>query len=99
MVIFSHQAPPNPMYPNMADTMAYRLADLSCSNQSFDTDVHSPNEMLVDPEEYIVEPVTGEKDETAIINSDRRNGNHNDPEHPLATDRMLCDQKLKRDRC
>jgi hypothetical protein len=80
----------------MADTMiTYRFADLSCSDQSFDTDVHSPNEMLVDPEEYVVEPALGEKDDIAIINPDRLNSSQNDPEHPLATDCTLNHHKVK----
>lgn len=47
-------------------------ADLDISHEAFNPDMHSPNDMLVDTEEHIVDPAANgvEKDNLTIINPD-----------------------------
>lgn len=47
-------------------------ADLGISDEAFNPDMHSPNDMLVDTEEHIVDPAANgvEKDNLTIINPD-----------------------------
>lgn len=47
-------------------------ADLILSDEAFNPDMHSPNDMLVDTEEHIVDPTANgvEKDNLTIINPD-----------------------------
>lgn len=66
------------------------LANITVSVEAFNPDVHSPNDMMIDSEEHIVEPTANgaEKDDLAIIDP---NNLENDPEQlqdlPVATDR------------
>jgi ubiquitin carboxyl-terminal hydrolase 7 len=45
---------------------------LAISDEAFNPDMHSPNDMLVDTEEHIVDPAANgvEKDNLTIINPD-----------------------------
>jgi hypothetical protein len=47
-------------------------ADLIISDEAFNPDMNSPNDMLVDTEEHIVDPAANgvEKDNLTIINPD-----------------------------
>lgn len=47
-------------------------ADMAISDEAFNPDMHSPNDMLVDTEEHIVDPAANgvEKDNLTIINPD-----------------------------
>jgi hypothetical protein len=49
--------------------------------QSFDADIQSPNDMIIDPDEYVVEQPENEKEDIAIINPD-------EPVQPPADDCM-----------
>lgn len=42
----------------------------SYSWQSYDPEIESPNDMIVDPDEFVVEPES-ERDDVAIINPDQ----------------------------
>lgn len=54
--------------------------------QNFDG-VQSPNGMLVDPDEFVVEPPEDEKDDIAIIDPDQlNNGVETVPKRPRADD-------------
>jgi len=39
--------------------------------QAYEADLESPNDMLVDPDEYVTEQPDNEKDDVAIINPDQ----------------------------
>lgn len=63
--------------PSQADELwrvldAPSMANLASSVEAFNPDIHSPNDMLVDTEEHIVEPSANgdEKDNLTIINPD-----------------------------
>lgn len=43
-------------------------------DQNSDAEIHSPNEMMVDPDDYVVELPQNEKDDIAIINPDQLDG-------------------------
>jgi hypothetical protein len=64
------------------------VADLCHAKQGLDADMHSPNDMLVDPEEYVIGPPENEKDELAVINPDELNNEDTElsPGLPLADD-------------
>jgi ubiquitin carboxyl-terminal hydrolase 7 len=66
----------------------YCHADSSLSNQSLDSEIHSPNDMLVDPDEYIVEAPESERGDVAIIGPEQLNGQNVEqlPELPTADD-------------
>lgn len=51
------------------DPPTLQLANLTFHDEAFNPDMHSPNEMMIDGEEHIVDPVTAldEKDSLAII--------------------------------
>jgi hypothetical protein len=74
----------------------YYHADWSLSNQSLDSEIHSPNDMLVDPDEYVVEAPESEKDDVAIIGPEQLNGDNVEqpPELPTADDCALPQQAL-----
>jgi hypothetical protein len=57
-------------------------------DQSLEPEIHSPNEMLVDPDEFVIGPPEGEKDNLAVINPEDLNNNDADqlPGLPLASD-------------
>lgn len=67
------------------------LADLDLRDEAFNPDMHSPNDMLVDTEEHIVEPTANgdEKDNLTIINPDNLETEAEQPELTRADDRML----------
>lgn len=51
--------------------MAWHYADSGfLETQSFDADIQSPNDMLIDPDEYVIE-APEEKDNVTIINPDQ----------------------------
>lgn len=55
--------------------------------QSYDSDIHSPNDMVVDaPEDIVVQPAEAEKDEIAIINPDQLDNDADHENITLATD-------------
>jgi hypothetical protein len=56
-----------------------------CSPQSFDGDIESPSDMMVDPDDYIGQDDLSEKDDVAIINPDQLG---NDVERIRADDCM-----------
>lgn len=43
---------------------------LTFNRQSYDPELESPNDMIIDPEEFVVEPEV-ERDDVAIINPDQ----------------------------
>lgn len=54
---------------------------------SYDSDIHSPNDMVVDaPEDIVVQPAETEKDEIAIINPDQLDNDADHENITLATD-------------
>jgi hypothetical protein len=68
--------------------MSYSVADWSDCYQSLDSETQSPNDMLVDPDEYVIGPPESEKDDLAVINPDELNNDEADqiPGLPLAND-------------
>ena len=56
------------------------------TQKSYDADILSPNDMLVDPDEYVVEPPENEKDDVAIINPDQLGSDVELPDLPRADD-------------
>jgi hypothetical protein len=68
--------------------MSYSGADWPDYYQSVDSETQSPNDMLVDPEEYVIGPPESEKDDLAVINPDELNNDDVDqmPGLPLADD-------------
>ena len=51
------------------------LSELEADDdQNVDAEIHSPNEMMVDPDDYVVELPQNEKDDVAIINPDHLDG-------------------------
>ncbi len=73
-----------------AGMMHLYMADLIISDQSLDSEIQSPNDMLVDPDEYVVEPPENEKDDLAVINPDDLSNDNYDqlPSLPMADDCM-----------
>jgi hypothetical protein len=77
------------MAPHEDDPPAAQLANLTVSDEAFNPDMHSPNDMMIDGEEHIVEPTANgeERDNLAIINPDHL---ETEAEHlqdlPVATD-------------
>lgn len=69
-------------------------SDCYPSPQSMDSEVHSPNEMMVDPDEYVVEAPETEKDDVAIINPDQLNGDTDETSELRADDCMLTPRTL-----
>jgi len=65
--------------------MSYSVADCY---QSLDSEIQSPNDMLVDPDEHVIGPPESEKDNLAVINPDELNNDEVDlmPGLPLADD-------------
>lgn len=59
--------------------------------QTMDAEIHSPNEMMVDPDDYVVELPQNEKDDVAIINPDQLDGMDDVVTRPRADD---CRQPL-----
>lgn len=58
------------------------------SLQSWNPEVHSPNEVMIDPEDYVVGNTTNEKDDVAIITPDQHgDGMDTESDTILATDR------------
>ena len=58
--------------------------------QNLDLGVHSPNGMLLDPDEFVVDPLEGEKDDVAIINPDSLGSDTDLPDAaPMANDCMF----------
>ena len=68
--------------------MSSAVADWLIRYQSLDSETQSPNDMLVDPEEYVIGPPESEKDDLAVINPDELNNEDVDqmPGLPLADD-------------
>ena len=56
--------------------------------QSYDSEIHSPNDMMVDAQDdYVVPATENEKDQVAIINPDNLDNEADQPENvTLATD-------------
>ena len=74
------------------DSPAGQLANLTVSDEAFNPDVHSPNDMMIDSEEHIVEPTANglEKDNLAIIDPNNLDNEQEQLQDlPVATDREL----------
>lgn len=54
--------------------------------QAYDAEMESPNDMLVDPDEYVTEQTENEKDDVAIINPDTLDSDIEMPDKPRADD-------------
>ena len=54
--------------------------------QLYDGDIESPNDMMVDPAEYVDQEDLDEKDDVAIINPDQLGSDGDLPEKPRADD-------------
>ena len=74
------------------------LANMTVSVEAFNPDVHSPNDMMIDSEEHIVEPTANgvEKDDLAIIDPNNLDNEQEQLQDlPVATDREW-DQNTRR---
>ena len=71
----------------MHGSMSFSVVDWSDCYQSLDSETLSPNDMLVDPDEYVI-PAESGKDDLAVINPDELNNDEVDqmPGLPLADD-------------
>lgn len=58
----------------------------SYQQQHYDGDIESPNDMMVDPADYVDPEELDEKDDVAIINPDQLGENGDLPEKPRADD-------------
>lgn len=69
-------------------SMSFYEADFFDYDQSLDSETQSPNDMLVDPGEYVIGPPESEKDDLAVINPDELNNDdvEQQPGLPLADD-------------
>ena len=52
------------------DATGAQLADLTLSAQSFDGQINSPNDMVVDTDDLAVEPNDADNNDVAVINPD-----------------------------
>ncbi|KAG7118195.1 hypothetical protein HYQ44_005338 [Verticillium longisporum] len=57
---------------------------------SYNNDITSPSEMVMDTDDYVGIPNESEKEPVAIINPDNDNDIDNLQDLPLATDRKPC---------
>ena len=59
-------------------------SNYSYTQQHYDGDMESPNDMMVDPAEYVDQEELDEKDDVAIINPDQLGSDGDLPEKPRA---------------
>lgn len=74
--------PLQPMMPYIEDDAEY----FSPRTQAYDADMESPNDLLVDPDDYVTEQPESEKDEVAIINPEQLDNDVDMSDRPRADD-------------
>jgi hypothetical protein len=71
------------------DLLENSLANVSISSQSYNPDVHSPSDMVVDTDDYVGVPNQPEKERVTIINPENlENEGDTLQDLPMANDSM-----------